>query len=122
MISLLFPLHIAECVVFLTHVDVDADGSLNAGSDHILPPRMRKLRSYPHQPALESMPEDVFPASIACDGNGLSGHETEFDTETEGEDTADGEYLFTCLNEYMHAHSRSHRHASNAASPYAGLA
>lgn len=102
----LFPLHITDCVVFLAYVD--ADDSLNAGSEPTLPPRMRKLWSHPHQPASESMPEGEIPATIACDGNGMSGHETEFDTETEGEDTADGEYLFTCLHEHMHTHSRSY--------------
>ena len=79
------------------HAEVDVDDSPNVGSEHILPPRMRKLWPRPHhpepQPASDNATEGTVPATIVCDGNGMNGQETEFDTETEGEDTADGEDL-----------------------------
>ncbi|KAL4077408.1 hypothetical protein J3A83DRAFT_1575567 [Scleroderma citrinum] len=122
-------------------VDVDVDGSdmnvhgaVIAGTDHVLPPRMRKLWSHPpdHQPELQpgpsgSTPESTSPTLPAYDGSGMSGQETEFDTETEGEDTADDTRQMppppmpasldpTTVSSLTHAHAYIKRSASPLAS------
>ncbi|KAI6042348.1 hypothetical protein EDC04DRAFT_3088612 [Pisolithus marmoratus] len=70
------------------------------GKDHILPPRMRKPWSQ-QRSSTATHAESPVSTTSHWQGQGQGGHEadgtstmeTEFDTETEGEDTADGEYL-----------------------------